>query len=156
MHRPRTWVDAVNWNSVDSILSATCRSELYKLTYSNTSMMLSSYFPPAAVFRLASHRRFCASAILLRPSGDSFLFLPFLAGLFAIPSATVEFFAGLPLFLLPTDPPASNARARCNVAISRSIDPRISAIPITYSPGSSRGPLFHACKFSLTLPSASH
>jgi len=88
------------------------------------------YFP--AAFFCSAQRRFTASAMRRRPSGERFLF--FFTG-------TAADLGGLPgprFTLTEEAPPASKARACCNWAISRSIWARISDTPTFIPPSGTR------------------
>jgi len=102
-----------------------------------SSLVASRYFfDKAAAFLCNSQRRFTASAMRFRPSGESFLF--FLRG-GLIAGAAMETVAAAARFGLPTffgvtvAEPVSSARTCFNKAISRSTDARISDTPIRTS-----------------------
>ena len=99
------------------------------------SFIAITYFE-AAAFLCASQRRFTASAMRFRPSGERFLFFLlfaiFFAGVCTADVATATNFLGLPAFFFgaAAPPPLSRARTCFSKAISRSTDARISDTPI--------------------------
>jgi hypothetical protein len=118
------------------------------------SLRAISYFAETPeTFFCAAHRRLTASAIRFRPSGERFLFL-FFAGLIGVGATADKTFLGLPgpRFAVETLALASNARALCNWAISRSMLARISEIPMV--PPLDTGDYFHfddRCSYAVYL-----